>query len=610
AAFAVDIAGRERLIVVCEVERVRKDDWNDCIAAIRRNVTAIHDIPPDGINLVRAGSIPKTSSGKIQRHACREGFADGSLMAVAKYLAWEPDGAADANAPAVRPTVAAITTNLSGTTTAILQHVYEKVRLVGKERVRSLAPDTNIVELGLDSLERLEVANLLEETYGGRFPEDVLGKIETCQEVAEAIAQHLGTDPIVLTKRPDDFQVAQGDFHFAAMPEYLRLKQTMADLQSTGMANPYFNVHQSVTRDTTLIDGRQLINFSSYNYLGMSGDPVVSKAAQQAIDTYGTSVSASRLVSGEKPIHGQLERALADWIGADDAIVFVGGHSTNESVIGHVMGNGDLILHDSLAHNSIVQGSILSGARRRAFPHNDWHALDELLQQLRHEYRRVLIAIEGVYSMDGDFPDLPKFVEVKKRHQCWLMVDEAHSRGTMGAHGRGIGEHFRVDPSDVDIWMGTLSKSFGSCGGYIAGEHALVEYLKYTAPGFVYSVGIPPSNAAAALASLQLLQREPQRAELCRARANLFLELARKHGLNTGTSQGTPVVPVILGNSLHCLELSRRLYARDINVQPILYPAVEERAARLRFFITSTHTEDQIRATVRALVEELGQITQ
>src|SRR5690606_1107323 len=271
-------------------------------------------------------------------------------------------------------------------------------------------------------------------------------------------------------------------------------------------------------------------------------------------------------------------------------------------------GPGDLILHDALAHNSILQGCALSGARRRAFPHNDWQTLERMLADLRGEFRRVLIAIEGVYSMDGDYPDLPRFIDIKKRYKAYLMVDEAHSMGTMGEHGRGIGEHFDINPRDVDIWMGTLSKSFGSCGGYIAGNAALVKYLKYTAPGFVYSVGISPPNAAAALAAIKVLQAEPQRVQQLAANSELFRQLANQHGLNTGMSQNSPVVPVILGNSDHSLRLSRALFDRGINVQPILYPAVEESKARLRFFITSMHTEEQIRYTVETVAEELAKI--
>jgi 7-keto-8-aminopelargonate synthetase-like enzyme len=189
-----------------------------------------------------------------------------------------------------------------------------------------------------------------------------------------------------------------------------------------------------------------------------------------------------------------------------------------------------------------------------------------------------------------------------------ILVDEAHSLGTMGSRGHGIAEHFGLDPRRVDLWMGTMSKSLGSCGGYIAGRHELIELLKYTAPGFVYSVGIPPSNAAAALTALRAIDAQPGRVARLQANSRLFLELAQARGLNTGYSDNTPVIPVITGNSLHALMLSRALFQRGINVQPILYPAVEEEKARLRFFITSRHTEAQIRETVDAVAEELARI--
>ncbi len=310
----------------------------------------------------------------------------------------------------------------------------------------------------------------------------------------------------------------------------------------------------------------------------MSGDPTVSQAVIDAVAKYGTSVSRRDWSAAKKDLHRRLEQGIADWVGVEDAIVFVGGHSTNETVIGHVVDQPDLIVHDALSHNSIVQGAILSGARRRPFPHNDWQALDAILREHRTKHRRVLVIVEGVYSMDGDFPDLPRFIEVTKRHHAWLMVDEAHSIGTMGPTGRGIGEHFGINPRDVDIWMGTLSKSFGSCGGYIAGCRALIEYLKYTAPGFVFSVGLSPPNAAAALASLHVMQQEPQRVTRLKEASRLFLTEAKKRGLNTGQSSETPVVPLITGNSLHALQLSRRLFESGVNVQPILYPAVEESA--------------------------------
>jgi 7-keto-8-aminopelargonate synthetase-like enzyme len=210
--------------------------------------------------------------------------------------------------------------------------------------------------------------------------------------------------------------------------------------------------------------------------------------------------------------------------------------------------------------------------------------------------------------MDGDVPDLPAFVDVKRRHGALLFVDEAHSQGVLGATGRGVCEHFGVSARGVDLLMGTLSKTFASCGGYIAGQRALVEYLRYTAPGFSFSVGISPPNAAAALAAIRLLEREPQRVECLRARASLFRALAREQGLDTGRSCGTAIVPVLIGNSLDCVRLSDGLFRRGIQVHPILYPAVEENAARLRFFVSSLHSEEQIHATVLATAHELGRV--
>jgi 8-amino-7-oxononanoate synthase len=614
-AFAVDMHGRERLIIVSEVDRARRKDWSDIIGVIRRAVTAEHELPPDGIVLVRFGSINKTSSGKIQRHACRSNFLDGSLSVVAQWFAWDEEQAGTPQPAAeLPPPTAAGPMEVDPQVAAT---VLEQVRVVAKERARGLHLDTNIVaDLGLDSLERLQIANSLEMVFGGRFPEAVLAQIETCREVAAAIEKYIGKEAkshvnVVREEAgplPPADTISRECYDLRQLPEYRKLKGTMELLSQNGLTNPYFSVHESVTRDTTVIGGRRLLNFCSYNYLGMSGDERVSQAAKDAIDRFGTSVSASRLVSGEKTVHRELESAIAAWVGAEDALVYVGGHATNESTIGHLFSSGDLILHDALAHNSIVQGALLSGARRRPFPHNDWRELDAVLAEVRKEYRRVLVVIEGVYSMDGDFPEIPKFIEVKQRHHAFLMIDEAHSMGTMGVSGRGIAEHFGVDPQGVDLWMGTLSKSFGSCGGYIAGCREVVEYLKYTSPGFVYSVGIPPSNAAAALAALRVLQQEPHRVSRLQARSRLFLKLAQEQGLNTGLSNNTPIVPVIVGNSLHALRLCRQLFERGVNVQPILHPAVEEQASRLRFFISCCHSEEQIQQAVVATAEELRQI--
>jgi 8-amino-7-oxononanoate synthase len=431
--------------------------------------------------------------------------------------------------------------------------------------------------------------------------------METCREVVAAVRKHLGDTPRPRRLQPIS-NIPESHYKFEEIEEYRGLKDLQQSLLSTGLSNPYFSVHEGLTCDTTTIGNTKLVNFSSYNYLGMSGEPAVSEAAKAAIDRYGTSTSASRLVSGEKVVHRELERTIAEFLGTQSALAFVSGHSTNVTTIGHLFGPGDMVLHDALAHNSIVQGALLSGARRRPFPHNDYEALDRLLTETRADYRRVLIAIEGVYSMDGDYCNLPAFVELKRRHKCFLLLDEAHSVGTMGLHGRGMSEFAQVNPADVDFWMGTLSKALGSTGGYIAGSAAVIEYLKYTAPAFVFSGGLSPGCAGAALAALKLLEEDPDRVARLQKRSKLFLQLAQEHGLNTGTAQGTPIVPIILGNSMHCLELSNRMRKRGINVLPILYPAVEESASRLRFFITAKHTEEQIQRAVTCLAEELAEI--
>ena len=402
---------------------------------------------------------------------------------------------------------------------------------------------------------------------------------------------------------------------FKLYKPYISLRKRMIDLRKQAekcgildAESPYFRVHEGIMNHTTRILGDEYINFSSYNYLGLSGNPLVSKAAKEAISKFGTSVSASRMVSGERAIHTKLEKEIANMVGTESALAFVSGHATNVTTIGHLFGPNDIIVHDSLIHDSIVQGCLLAGAKRLSFAHNDPRALETLLENHRTGHERLLIVIEGIYSMDGDIPDLPRFIEIKKRYKGLLMVDEAHSIGVLGDRGFGIGEHYGISPDDVDIWMGTLSKSLASCGGYISGCSELVEYLKYTAPGFRYSVGLSPANAAAALKAVQILKNEPERVHRLRSRARLFSQLARERSLDTVHSVDSPILPIIIGNSEQTLRLAHQLFNHKINVQPILHPAVSENAARLRFFVSALHTEDQIRFTVDTLVEEMANV--
>lgn len=370
--------------------------------------------------------------------------------------------------------------------------------------------------------------------------------------------------------------------------------------EAHGVKNHYFCRHTDVSRETMTVEGRTCLNFSGYNYLGIGGDPRIAEAVKAAVDQYGASASASRIVAGNTDLHETLEAEMAEFVGAEACVVSVGGYQTNVTTIGYLCDRNDLILHDELVHNSIMAGCLLSGARRIPFPHNDYRALETLLRENRLNYRRVLIITEGVYSMDGDIPDIARLVELKKAYKALLMVDEAHSLGVIGATGRGVTEHFGLASGDVDILMGTLSKTFASCGGFIAGRKELIDILKYFAPGLVlYSAGISPVSTAAALASLRVLRQEPQRVQRLRENASFFVAHAQAAGLDTGLSNGSAVVPIVLRDDDLALRVVDRVMEEDaICVHAMLYPSVPKGAARLRFFLSSGHGHDQLAYTV------------
>lgn len=384
---------------------------------------------------------------------------------------------------------------------------------------------------------------------------------------------------------------------FADHPQLQKI-QTMRSLGKTfNIENPFFKAHEHAHGVITTVNGKDCINYSSYNYLGLNEHPSVKEAAINAIQEFGTSVGASRLVAGERPFQRELESRLAKLYRQEDAIVFVSGHATNVSAISTLFNSKDLIIYDALDHNSIIEGMRLSGAKYFPYAHNDLSALEKLLQNNRANFERVLIVTEGLFSMDGDMPDLPELLRIKKQYGCVLMIDEAHALGVLGAKGTGIAEHFGIDEQEVDIWMGTLSKTLAGCGGYIAANQNIIDILRYNAPGFVFSVGLSAPMAKASIAALDVLAREPERVSRLQSNGRMFLQLARENRINVGRASGYAVMPVITGSSHKAIKLSSALFNEGINVQPIIHPAVEEKQARLRFFITSEHTGEQIENT-------------
>ena len=525
-------------------------------------------------------------------------------------------------------------------------HIREQIaKVLGFSDPEDIDTQEKFADLGMDSLMAVEFKNSLQASLGdavsltaafdyptvellteyiaGELSEEVISRVQASQPKVDipSVSQNVTkissenklndidlprTSPTSTATKRTPVNIKPEFKQFKLTPEYLNLKKDLERVEQLG--NPFFSLHQGIAKDTIKTGDSELINYSSYNYIGMSGDPSVTAATQLAIAQYGTSVSASRVLSGERPIHLELEKAIADFIGTEDAIVYVGGHATNVSTIGHLFNEQDLIICDALGHNSIREGCKLSGATVIDFPHNDCQALEAILERERTKYQKVLIAIEGIYSTDGDLAPLPEIVELKQHYQTFLLVDEAHSIGVLGLSGGGIREHFNLQPTDVDLWMGTLSKSFASCGGYIAGCSELIQYLKYTAPGFVFSVGMSPANTASALAAIALLKAEPERAIKLQSRAKFCLSLAKSKGFNTGKNADSPIIPIIVGEPNKAVRLSQLLKQEGINVNPMVYPSVPYDAARLRFFITCLHTEAQIQFTMNTLETAIARL--
>lgn len=466
------------------------------------------------------------------------------------------------------------------------------------ERMTSILPNDD-----MDSTMVVEEANPAPDLVQARPGEDE--HQEQSSQIADAQAIASATIFVSEDKPSAVLEIPERFYNFEHFAEYQTFQQHKEMAEQNGVVNPYFRMSEAITRATTMIQGREFIDYAGYNYLGLCGDPRVSEQTIDAIRHYGTSVSSSRLGIGEKPIHRELERELADLVGAEDSVIFLSGHGTNVNTIGHLFKPSDLIVYDEFSHNSITQGAYMSRATMIPFAHSDCQSLEKILREKRPRYERVLIVVEGVYSMDGDIPDLPHLIELKKHYCTLLMVDEAHSMGVLGKTGRGIREYFGVNWRDVDLWMGTLSKSFASCGGYIAGAKKLVEYLRYTSPGVLYSVGMSPANTASALAAVRLMKKEPERVVRLQNNARFFLNQAKARGLSTGLSFDSPVIPVMVGDIFRCLDLSQKMFSHNINVLPAIFPSVAMDAARLRFFITSEHTQSQMEYTLETLVAEM-----
>ena len=344
-----------------------------------------------------------------------------------------------------------------------------------------------------------------------------------------------------------------------------------------------------------------LASFAHYDYLNLGRDPRVLDAAKQAIDEIGVGAGASRLVGGELASHRLLESEISDFLDVESALCLVSGYGTNVTLISHLVTKDDLVIIDEAAHNSIMMGARMSRADTMTFDHNNLDHLDEILRQHRDRYARVLVAVEGLYSMDGDIPDLPRLVDQCRRHDAWLFVDEAHSIGVLGATGRGISEHFGMPASSIDLITGTMSKALVACGGFVGGKRSVIEWLRFTLPGFVYSVGIPPASVAATRQALAIIRDEPWRLRRLWDNSAHFLTEAKRYGLNVGNAAGIAVVPVLFSDPASAIKAAQTALSAGYYVPPIVQIAIPKDAPRLRFFVTAGHTKPQIDGVLEAL---------
>jgi 7-keto-8-aminopelargonate synthetase-like enzyme len=345
----------------------------------------------------------------------------------------------------------------------------------------------------------------------------------------------------------------------------------------------------------------RFVSFANYDYLGLGQDRRVRQAAADAALTLGVGAEASRLVGGNRTVHDLLEGEIADFLGMEDAVTLVSGWMTNASLLGYLLTRSDLIVVDDLAHNSIVVGADVSHAKVLRFVHDNLDDRDALLAEHRPRAKRALIVVEGLYSMDGDMPDLRRVLELKRKHDTWLMVDEAHSIGVLGATGRGITEHFGVDPREIDFTIGTLSKTFAASGGFIAGRRPVIEWLRFSLPASMFSVGLSPVIAAAVREGLAILRNEPWRTARVQENSRLFLEEARARDLNVGAAIGAGVVSVQFPSHDVCMQAAEKLLLAGYYAPPIPMMAVPKNKPRIRFFISATHTPADITGALDVL---------
>jgi len=361
---------------------------------------------------------------------------------------------------------------------------------------------------------------------------------------------------------------------------------------------PYFRPIESEQNTEVIMNGKRVLMFGSNSYLGLTNHPYIKEAAKAAIDKYGTGCVGSRFLNGTLDIHLELEEKLAEFVGKEAALVFSTGFQVNLGVVSAMAGRNEYLILDELDHASIIDGSRLSFAKSIKFRHNDMNSLESVLQRLPYDDAK-LIVVDGIFSMEGDIINLPEVVRLSKKYNASIMVDDAHTLGVLGSKGQGTSAHFGLT-DEVSLIMGTFSKSFGSLGGFIAADNAIIEYLKHNARSMMFSASMTPASTASVLAALTIIKNEPERIERLWHLTHFAISMFKAKGFDIGLTQ-SPIIPVYVRDDLKTFTFTKMLLDEGVFVNPVVSPATTSDASLIRFSLMATHTEAQIEEAIEKM---------
>ena len=609
AAFLLEVEGEHQLVVVHEVEQHQPAlDAAAIAAAIRRAVVEQHELSPHAIILVKADTLPKTPSGKVQRYRCRERFSAGSLSVL--HVSVLDGVGADAGGAAATRKPAALTPAV------VEEELLE--RLAGRLGLSRSYIDRRqpLESLGIDSLGVTELNLYVAERFGLELSLDRFFQGLTLCQLADAIVA--GAGPVDRSGVVDRSGAPAGDGGLPGSPVDsgrnggtsidLGSRHMVARMARTGVLDrarafelpdqlrraglmPYFTELARSQGPTCELDGRPVVMLGANDYLGLTGDPRVRRAAAEAALAEGPSVSGSRLFNGSTPGQRELERKLAAFLGREDALIFTTGYQANIGFLSAVMAEDAILILDSDSHASVYDGGYVARCKVIQFRHEDARDLERRLQEIAHR-SPTMVMVDGVYSMTGELASLPELRAICDRFDATLAVDDAHGLGVLGTTGRGTEEHFGMR-GGADVLTGTFSKSLASIGGWLAAEAKVVDWTRFHGRSMLFSAAIPPPSLAAASVALDVLVAEPWRLAMLWENARYWHRGLEQLGLDV-MRLTTPIVPVHVGDELACITFSRRLLDAGVYVNPVVAPAVRRGSAMLRTSVMASHTREHL----------------